>query len=560
MSSLEYYKSYIAQKDNYFLPGSSPKPVAAPIGGWDAISPLANMQQQFAVTLQNWYPRPGWVELRGGYNVWANVGTSVSINSLLIYRPTSGNERMFAAAGTNIYEVTNAGVGTVAFALATNDKWQSANFTVPGGSSYLVSVNGNDAPLYFDGTSWTNPTITGVTTTPKNFIQVISHQQRLFFVEKNSMRVWYLGVQAISGVANVVDVGSFCTKGGFVQSISAYTLDGGNGPNTMLVIMTNRGQCVIYQGTDPTSPTAWNLVGVFDLAPPIGTRCFTKIGSDLAIITTSGLIPLSKALPFNPSSQRELAFTMRIQNAVLQAAQLYSTNFGWEVMLYPAQTMMILNVPIQTNGVATQYVMNAITGAWCSFTGWNANCFERFNENLYFADNLGNVNIAYTGRTDFNNVIVADMKCAFNFFEQPGLNKNMTMVKPYLTADGSVTPTMGVDVDFGSSVLQAPITTTITNSALWDTGTWDVSSWSGGTITVANWYSVQALGTALAVRMKFNYGGTNGTNLVTSVGVFDSGTFDSAVFDGTGILTPNTNLPVLQVTAFETIQQPGGPV
>ena len=166
---------------------------------------------------------------------------------------------------------------------------------------------------------------------------------------------------------------------------------------------------------------------MFDLPSPIGRRCLKKIGSDVAVITNSGLLPISKALPFNPASQRQVAFTNRIQNAMLNAAQNYSNQFGWEVELFPAQTLMIMNVPTVANSQQLQFVMNAMTGAWCKFTGWNANTFCIFNEQLYFGDNLGNVNVAYTGPLDLLDPIVYDMKCAFNFFNEPGRIKNMSM-------------------------------------------------------------------------------------------------------------------------------------
>jgi len=564
------YKALLQEKDDYFQPGLEAKPVQSPIGGWDAISPLADMEPKYAVSLQNWFPRPGWVEMRGGYNTWVNLGPG-AVNSLMVYRPAappagsnvvSVAEKLFAAVGSVIYDASTAGVPATSKTGLTSDKFQYTNFNVPGGSSYLVACNGSDNVQFYDGTNWTTQTITGTigsfNLTQTNLVSVISHQQRLFFVEQNSTRVWYLPVQSISGVANVIDVGSFANRGGYVQNISVFTLDGGNGPNAMLLILTNRGQAIIYAGVDPTNATTWTLVGVFDLPTPIGRRCMTKIGSDVAVVTTSGLIPISKALPFNPAAQRETAFTLRIQNAFLQAAQNYSTTFGWETALYPNQTMILVNIPLGS-GLATQYVMNTLTGAWCSFTGWNAQCFERFNDNLYFGDNIGAVNLAYTGRTDLANYIQADMKCAFNYFGTPGLVKNMTMAKPYIVADGSITPTMGVDIDFGSSNIVAPVSTSSALGGTWDSGVWDTAVWGGGYITIANWYSVNALGTALALRMKINYSG-QGTTTVTNVGVFDTGVFDSAVFDGTGVLTANTNIPVLQVTAFETIQEPGGPV
>ena len=39
----------------------------APTGGWDAVSALANMDEDRAIVLDNWFPRPDSVEVRRGY-------------------------------------------------------------------------------------------------------------------------------------------------------------------------------------------------------------------------------------------------------------------------------------------------------------------------------------------------------------------------------------------------------------------------------------------------------------------------------------------------------------
>jgi hypothetical protein len=530
------YDQDSASKASYLNQDVGTFPVPAPVGGWNTLSPLANMEPQYAVNLDNFVPRPGWVELRGGFQVTNAAVASAPIETLMTYRPTNGTERLFAGSGSVIYEVSTPGAATIAkSALLGPARWQYVNMTVPGGSSYISVVNGTNPPLLFDGTVWTNPVITGVTTTPNNFILPILHMNRLWYVEKDSTRVWYLPTQAIAGAANVVDVGALLTKGGYVQSMGTWTVDGGNGPNALLVILSSKGQAVIYQGTDPANAAAFNLVGVYSLPSPIGRRCIRQIGSDLAIITIEGLIPISKALPFNPSSQRSTAFTNIIQTAVLNASQLYRQNFGWECALFPAQTLMILNIPTVENATEIQYVTNTITGAWCSFSGWNACTFETFNEKLYFGDPNGNVCQAYYGRLDGTANIVADCECAFNFFKEPGRLKNMTLVRPYLVVDGTVLPTISVEVDFSNNNQDAQAITIISPASQWDVSLWDQGLWGGVALPQANWQSVNTLGTALAIRMKINYGGAL-------------------------LGTSNADLPILQIVAFETVLQMGGPV
>ena len=105
-----------------------------------------------------------------------------------------------------------------------------------------------------------------------------------------------------------------------------------------------------------------------------------------------------------------------------------------------------------------QFVMNTLTGAWCQFTGINANCWEILNDVPYFGGNDGNVYQWDYGAGDYidslDYPITATVQTAFNYFESRGHLKRWTMVRPILTTDGSVTPGVGLNIDFGTD---API-------------------------------------------------------------------------------------------------------
>src|ERR1700675_3505707 len=94
------------QKLTMPAPDVQTKIVPAPTDGWDAISPLASMDPKRAPILNNWIPRPGWVELREGYFPWVFLATNtVPVETLMIYRAL-GAEKMFAACGSAIYDVS----------------------------------------------------------------------------------------------------------------------------------------------------------------------------------------------------------------------------------------------------------------------------------------------------------------------------------------------------------------------------------------------------------------------------------------------------------------------
>src|SRR5581483_8943538 len=122
------------------------------------------------------------------------------------------------------------------------------------------------------------PAITGLPGTTSQIINIHAQKRRLWYVLANSTVVAFLPTDAIQGpVAGTLDLGSLFTLGGHVVAISDWSSDGGEGPQNYLVILSSRGQAVVYSGTDPTNANAWSLVGVFNLAPPLGRRCMTQI-------------------------------------------------------------------------------------------------------------------------------------------------------------------------------------------------------------------------------------------------------------------------------------------
>lgn len=541
------------QKIPFLAPDCITKVIPSPTDGWDAISPLAEMDPKRAPILINWVPRPGYVELRGGFSQYNNTAEPTTpVESLMVYRSGSV-EKMFAAGDSKIFDVSVNSAITTSVSGLSSARWQYVNFTPASSTTVIQCVNGVDALHQFDGTTWTTPSITGVPGGTNAIININAQKRRLWYVLNNSTVAAYMPTDAITGaIAGTQDCGALWTKGGFMVTMVSWTVDGGTGPQDYACFISSRGQISIFSGTDPTNSNVWALVGTFDTAPPIGRRCALRIGSDVALITEQGVIPISQVLPFDPSADRSVAITARIQNAMALASLQAKTNFGWQMISYPAQQLAILNVPLTENSQQQQYVMNALTGAWSQFIGWNANCFEIYNDNLYWGGNDGSINQGYIGSSDSGASIPADMQCAFNWLDEPGKVKRMTMVQPLLNLGGNLTPTMAVDTDFMTSTNVAPVAT-LTGGSLWDTATWDKSLWSALSVNFAQWLSVDAIGHALAIRMRVNITSPGGTSL----GEFDLGQFDGAQFD---VVARSPILPLLQVNAFNCIYESGGAI
>jgi len=302
----------------------------APVGGWNARDSLANMAPTDAVTLNNLFPGVSSVSLRGGYKKHA-TGMTGQIESLLVYNAGT-NDKMYAVVGGNIYEVTTAGaVGAAKVTGLSNSRWEFTNITTSGGG-YLYAANGVDKPRLFDGTTWTaidgssTPAITGVTTT--SLIQPTLFKNRMWFIQKDTLKAWYLPTASVGGAAQVLDLSSVAHLGGTLIAMASWTIDAGYGVDDNLVFVTDQGEIIVYRGTDPSSASTWALIGVWIIGAPISRRCVQKYGGDLLILTLDGLIPFASALQ-SSRLDPQVALSDKIQGAFAAAARQYKTNFGW---------------------------------------------------------------------------------------------------------------------------------------------------------------------------------------------------------------------------------------
>ena len=481
-------------------------PVPAPTGGWDAQSPLANMPPENAVTLDNFIPRAGYVELRKGYRVWQE-GMGNTVESLMVWRGNNASEAdaIFAASGGSIFDVSNDGDAPVeAYAGTGNARFQWVNFANDAGT-FLIAANGSIAPIYYNGTAFASTAITGtagiITLDPSTLIDVMDHKSRLFFVQKDSLRVWYLEPEAIQGTSNLLDLGTVFTKGGAIICQGTWSLDGGSGIDDYAVWATTQGQVAVYQGLDPSDADNWALVGVYDLGYPLSRRSLIKYGSDLVILTSDGMVPLSQALNLDRAQENLVALTQKIQNAFASASTAYRNRFGWECTLYQKGGLAIVNVPVSELTRSEQYVQNVQTGSWCRFTGIDAFCWAVANDQAYFGGN-GTVNLWDTGYADNEDAIVGDMLTAYNYFGSRGQLKKFEMIQPVLRISSTLAPAVEVVTDFTTRVPTAVPTTGTSSVALWDSGLWDVARWAAESQSRLNWTGATGVGYCGAVRLR----------------------------------------------------------
>lgn len=477
----------------------------APIGGWNARDSLAAMDVADAVTLDNWWPNPSQVQARMGYTQH-ETGLPSLTQSLMTYGGST-SQKMFAASGISFYDVTTGGaVGAPSVTGLSNAKWEFVNISTAGGH-FMECVNGADKLRGFDGTTWWTDgdgshDITGVDTS--TCINVNLFKNRLWLIEGNSLRAWYLPTSSIAGAARSLDFSSIARLGGSLVAMGTWTIDAGYGVDDLAVFVTNQGEIIVYRGIDPDFAATWALAGVWEVGSAFSRRCLMKWGGDLLILTYDGLFPLAQYLQSSRLDPR-VALSDKISSAISAATASYGSNFGWCMEYFAKADMLIVNVPVNADTGQIQYCMNTITKAWCSFSGINAACWGLLSDNLYFGGSnfIGRM---WNGFSDYPTATPVNINTnaltAFSDFGDAGTLKRWMMVRPIFLTNGSPATLGGMNIDFDQSDNTGTLSFSPTSYATWDTAVWDTAVWGGGLGVSKNWQSVNGIGTWAAIRVK----------------------------------------------------------
>jgi hypothetical protein len=199
----------------------------------------------------------------------------------------------------------------------------------------------------------------------------------------------------------------------------------------------------------------------------------SQYASDLLVISQDGLMPMSKAL-MSSRVNTKTSLTDKIQHLMSSDVTSYGANFGWECQIFPQANMLLMNVPAG-GGANHQYAMNTISGAWCKFTGWNAQCWELYRDQIYFGDADGNVCLAWDTNADNGANINSEVIQAFNYFGTQSL-KHFKLSRPIFnsnTANMGIVSGLNIDFNFNE-----PISTPSFGTS--PVGVWGISKWSSG--------------------------------------------------------------------------------
>lgn len=442
-----------------------------------------------------------------GDNFWPNVsggvrrlnydgGTGVFENGETVTGGTSAATGIVVAASE-----TAPGVGYLYLSDVTGT---FANDEVITGSVVGAAVSDGLANQVSTGVTFNDSdgtTPTAYTTADMSFVWV--YKNRLWFVRKDSLDAFYMeDVDAIGGTAVRFPMAGIFGQGGallFGQNWSLGTSDQG-GLGEQNVFVSTQGEVAIYQGSYPGNADDWSKVGVYRIGTPLGKRAFLRGGGDLAIATSVGLVPLSKAIELDITSLNIATVSYPIADAWDTATSLRGLS-AWQCQLWPEQKMAVISPPnLIGSNEPVLFISNTETGAWCRYTGWYALCMEVFRGQLYFGTTNGEVYVANVSGMDGEDTYTGICTPLHEDMGSPGAKKMANIARAVTRANIRTNGKISASYDFSLSHPAAPDATASTNGNIWGVGIWGQAFWSNGTPTVINqpWKSVGGLGYTMA--------------------------------------------------------------
>lgn len=337
------------------------------------------------------------------------------------------------------------------------------------------------------------------------------YKNRLWFAENDTMTAYYLEqVDSFGGAAAPFPLAGVFGKGGTLLFGATWSIDGSTGLDLseQNIFVSTEGEVAVYQGINPEQADTWSKVGVYRIGRPLGNRGHFQGGGDIAIATSVGLVPLSKAVSLDITSLAVATVSYKIADAWSEALTLRGLE-GWQCQIWPELKQAVISPPnIIGANQPVLFISNTETGAWTRYTGWNALCMCVFRGQLFFGSPAGQIFIANASGRDHQESYTGVVMPLFEDLGTAGALKVAEVGRGVVRANTVIQDTLDMVVDFDTSVPAAPDASVLATGNLWDLGIWGQSVWSSGVPTVINqeWKSISGIGYACSLAYQVTSG------------------------------------------------------
>jgi hypothetical protein len=474
--------------------------VPAPQGGINAISGAGNVPAGDALFLVNMVPQQYGVHVRHGYQEWCQpIPLGDGVRTIIPFSSQNSDapvDKLFAATSDGIYDITVQDALPLKVydwnVKSERSGWISWHaYTTIAGQFILACDNENGFIVYTASTNtWAGGVITGPTPAEALLDFVTVWKNRVWFVQQATGIAWYLPVGSITGSATAFEFGNKFKYGGYLKSLWNWTVDGGEGIDDYLAVVSSAGDLLVYKGEDPAVAGEFRLVGSWFIGKTTqGRRQGDDFGGDLLILSTYGIIQLSKLIAGAPAMD-EASMTYKINPRINDVLERGNTVYGWQLKLSPIDQLIFVLTPKEAGLPWMQFVYSTTTKAWAQFEGLPMMCAEVYKAQLFFGTDDNRI-MRYMGPAD--NVLVDDggatatsiqwsMLTGYQTYGEGAAWKRVQFLRPRFI--GSETPAYNIVARYDFDLTPPPIPNPIfdLDYAKWGTGIWDQSKWAGSTI------------------------------------------------------------------------------
>jgi hypothetical protein len=500
-------------------------PMPPPMGGLNSISAGSAMPPTDCLRLYNMVPAEQGLRARLGSREWCTGLTGAADNYVRSVHAFTGSakngatNRLYAMTSSGIWDVTSSSAAptrVLDFVAATGDAGYgySTVMTAAGGNYLLYCDEVNGYHVYSEATgSWTAVPmgtsagqVSGVS--PASLVHVTVFKSRVWFTERDSGSAWYLPAGAVFGAATAFPMGREFRTGGPLVGLYNWTYDGGSGLDDSLVGISNGGDVVIYQGTDPANDFAKR--GTWQVgAPPDGRDLVVSVGGDPWLLTRFGLQPLSQlVVGANAEVARSQLPTAKVASLFTGIMQSRASRKGWALRLHPEDGTLLVMVPTNEGQATEQLVMALANRSWSSYRDLPILSSAVLAGKLYYGTVDGKVGI-HDGYVD--GITLADPSsytpvqwALLTSFQSLGTarQKQVEMVRPTFLTDGSQ-PAYRVEARYRYNAMEvAPVSQGPASGSVWDSATWDSAVWGGDLLATQSLNGTTGMGVDVAIAMR----------------------------------------------------------
>ena len=322
---------------------------------------------------------------------------------------------------------------------------------------------------------------------PGNLAFVMVFKNRVWFAERDTSNAWILDPASIYGTPSVFPLGSQFRSGGTLVGMWNWTIDGGSGIDDRIVAVSSGGDVAIYAGTDPTVAADFGLVGTWFIGGiPAGRRIASTDGGDLLLLSTIGVLPVSKLVIGNwvfDRSQYATAKIANLFNTLMNGAQNLT---GWSVRLHPSDNTLLVMVPVAEGSPTVQLAMSVATRGWSQYRDLPIYSSDVLDGQLYFGTTDGRVCI----NDGYIDAVSLAQPSTYSPVKWSGITsfqnlgnsrkKRLTMIIPTLITQGSQ-PSYAMQARYDFDLSEATAGSLAAGGPnSWDNAVWDKSVWGGG--------------------------------------------------------------------------------